>query len=136
MSIADADLTEDQVIQKVYDLLQEKEITLSRTIPLTITIPTTTYLLSGQALEAFFKLSSGSIANMVIFLEAAYRKHLVRDKSGISKPVGEILTQLIKDQIELPEKLKNQSNVFHRERREYLIEATRILSQIKSSLPR
>ncbi len=136
MAIADADLTEDQVIQRVYDLLKEKGITLPKTIPLTITIPTTTYLVSGQALEAFFKLSSGSIANMVIFLEAAYRKHQIKDKSGEKKPVGEILTKLIDDQVILPKNLEKKGNVFHRERRKHLIEATEILTKIKSSLPR
>ncbi len=136
MSIADADLTEDQVIQTVYDLLKEKGITLPKTIPLTITIPTTTYLLSGDALEAFFKLSSGSIANMVIFLEAAYRKHRIKDKSREEKSVGEILTKLIDDQVILPKNLAKKGNVFHRERRQHLIEATEILTKIKSSLPR
>lgn len=136
MAIADADLTEDQVIQKVYDLLKEKGITLPKTIPLTITIPTTTYLLSGDTLEAFFKLSSGSIANMVIFLEAAYRRHQIRDKSGEEKPVGEILIKLIDNQVILPQELAKKENVFQRERRQYLIDATKILTKIKSSLPR
>jgi hypothetical protein len=123
MALSEQGYTEDQVLQKVYTLLRERDPTFVAKMPLTI--PTTNYVLSGESLEAFFKLSSGDTANMVIFLEAVHSKNLS----------GETLIDLIKNQIALPDKLKAQNKVSSKDRRIYLQEANILLAQIKS-LPR
>jgi hypothetical protein len=123
MALSEQGLTEDQVLQRVCDLLKERDPTFPQKIPLTI--PTTNYVLSGESLEAFFKLSSGSIANMVIFLEAVYRKDLD----------GKTLIELIENQISLPQELNDKKQVHSKDRRKYLQQANKLLSKLKS-LPR
>jgi hypothetical protein len=127
MSLAELGLTEDQVLQTVYTLLRERDPTFVDKMPLTI--PTTKYVLSGESFEAFFKLSSGSIANVVIFLEAVHRGKLAK----------ETLIELIENQIALPNKLtaqlKNGKQVHSIDRRQHLVEATKLLEKLKS-LPR
>ncbi len=125
--------TETQVLQWVCDLLKERDPTFPTRIPLTI--PTTNYVLSGESFEVFFKLSSGDTANMVIFLEAAYREVNVREKSGETKLIGYKLMELIDNQIALPDKLKAQNKVSSKDRRKYLQQANTWLAKIKS-LPR
>lgn len=128
MSLAELGLTEDQMLQKVYTLLRERDPTFVDKMPLTI--PTTNYVLSGESFEAFLKLSSGSTANMVIFLEAAHREVIVENK-----PIQETLIRLIENQIALPQKLKTQKQVHSKEHRVYRQQADMLLSKLKS-LPR
>jgi hypothetical protein len=90
-------LTETQVLQRVCDLLKERDPTFLISRP--FAIPGTDYGLFGKSLEAFFKLSSGSIANMVIFLEAVHRGKLAK----------EALIELIENQLALPDKLNHRS---------------------------
>jgi hypothetical protein len=128
MALSEQGLTEDQVLQKVYDLLRTRDPTFPARIPLSI--PKTDYVFLGGRFEAFFKLSSGSIANMVIFLEAAHRTVIIDDK-----PIQETLIELIENQLALPDKLKTQPQVYSKDRRKYLQQANMLLSKLKS-LPR
>jgi hypothetical protein len=116
-------LTEAQVLQRVCDLLKERDPTFLIKTPLTI--PNTNYTFFGRRFEAFFKICSGSIPNMVIFLEAVHK----------GKLAGKTLIELIENQIALPDKLKAQNKVSSKDRRIYLQEANILLAQIKS-LPR
>jgi hypothetical protein len=116
-------LTEAQVLQRVCNLLKERDPTFLISRP--FAIPGTDYGLFGKSLEAFFKLSSGSVANMVIFLEAVHRGNLAK----------EALIELIENQIALPKELEDKKQVHSKDRRKYLQQANMILSKLKS-LPR
>ncbi len=125
MALSEQGLTEAQVLQKVYDLLRTRDPTFPARIPLSI--PKTDYVFLGERFEAFFKLSSGSIANMVIFLEAAHRGVIIE-----GKPIKGTLIELIENQLALPDKLKAQPQVYSKDRRKYLQQANTWLAQIKS----
>jgi hypothetical protein len=120
MSLFELGLTETQVLQKVCDLLKERDPTFPARIPLTI--PTTNYVLSGESFEVFFKLSSGDTANMVVFLEAVHKGKLAK----------ETLIELIENQIALPQELKDKKQVYSIDRRKYLQQANMLLSKLKS----
>jgi hypothetical protein len=130
-------LTEAQVLQRVCNLLKERDPTFLIKTPLTI--PNTNYTVFGRRFEAFFKICSGSIANMVILLEAAYREVNVRERSGETKLIGYKLIELIENQIALPDKLsaqlKDRKQVDSKDRRQYVVKATKLLKTLKS-LPR
>jgi hypothetical protein len=120
MALSEQGYTEAQVLQQVYSLLRTRDPTFPAKIPLVI--PTTDYVLYGKSFEAFFKLSAGSIADMVIFLEAVHRGNLP----------GETLIELIQNQLALPDKLKDKKQVYSIDRRKYLQQANMLLSKLKS----
>jgi hypothetical protein len=126
-------LTGAQVLQRVCNLLKERDPTFLIKTPLTI--PNTNYTVFGRRFEAFFKICSGSIANMVILLEAAYREVNVRERSGETKLIGYKLIELIENQISLPQELNDKKQVHSKDRRKYLQQANMLLSKLKS-LPR
>jgi hypothetical protein len=144
MTLPELEFSEQDALEALFKYLREKDQTFSKTEPLRI--PNTDYILFFEAnqeknkvFKAFFKICSGSITNMVIFLEAAYREVNVREKSGETKLIGYKLMELIENQIALPDKLtaqlKDGKQVDSRDRRQHVVEATKILEKLKS-LPR